>query len=692
MIPIITRRYINRDLSWLEFNARVLQEAADPSVPLIERWRFLGIFSNNLDEFYRVRYASIKRMSQMGKSKSLERDLAGFSPEDLLHEITDIVRRQQMEGQRIHDELVQRLAEEDIMIIDEKGLTQGQKEFVRAYFVEKVSPSVFTLMITDMAKLPELKDKSIYLAIKIVQKKDPDHPRYALIEVPADLIGRFIELPKYGKKYIMYVEDLIRYNLNYIFFIFEFDHIEAHVVKITRDAELDLDNDLSKSFLEKMAKSVRHRRSGDPVRLIYDRDISSDLLQYLVERMELDSFDSLIAGGRYHNKKDYIKFPNVGGPELENPALPPLHHPDLDLNRSLLEVIKKKDVLLFLPYHTFSYYIRFLREAAIDPKVRKIRITLYRLASKSRIISALINAAKNGKEVTVVIELQARFDEENNIRWTQELKQEGVRVIFGVRGLKVHSKVTLISRLENGKLKDYAAIGTGNLNESTARIYTDYHLLTSDRKITKELGMLFDFFDSNYLVQKYEHLLVSPHYTRSGFCQLINREIENAKNGLPAGIWIKMNSLSDLDMIDKLYEASQYGVKVKLIIRGICSLIPGKKGLSENIEVISIVDRFLEHTRLFIFANGGEAAYYIGSADWMKRNIDYRVEVTVPVYSKSIQKELMDHFEICWNDNVKARWQGEKTSNTYRNDGKKPLRAQLALYDYHKKKLKKKRE
>lgn len=690
MIQNSKRRYVNRDLSWLEFNARVLQEAADPSVPLIERWRFLGIFSNNLDEFYRVRYASIKRMSMMGKSKSISRELAGFAPEELLHEITDIVRTQQKEGQRIHDELVDLLDKEDIRIVDEKGLTSGQKDFVRKFFIEKVSPAVFTLMIDEIDTLPQLNEKALYLAIKIVKKSAPDQPRYAMIEVPADLIGRFIELPKYGKRYIMYLEDLIRYNLNYIFFIFEFDQVEAHVVKITRDAELDFDNDLSKSWLEKMARSLRDRRTGDPVRLIYDRDISSDLLQYLVERMDLDNFDSLIAGGRYHNKKDYISFPNVGGAELENNKLPALNHPDLDLNKSLLDVIRKKDVLLFLPYHTFSYYIRLLREAAIDPQVRSIKITLYRLASKSRIIGALINAAKNGKKVTVVIELQARFDEENNIRWTNKLKQEGVDVIFGVRGLKVHSKVTMISREENGKIRDYAAVGTGNLNESTAKIYTDYHLLTSNKKITKELNMLFDFFDSNYLVQKYEHLIVSPHFTRSRFTDLIDREIHNAKNGMKAAIWIKINSLSDLDIIDKLYEASQYGVKIKLIIRGICSLIPGQKSLSENIEAISVVDRFLEHTRMFIFENGGDRSFYIGSADWMTRNIDHRVEVTVPVYSKKVQGELMDHFDICWSDNVKARIHTKEGGNPYKQSGRKAVRSQIALYDYHKKKLKKK--
>ncbi len=691
MTEDLKKRYVNRDLSWLEFNARVLQEAADPSVPLIERWRFLGIFSNNLDEFYRVRYASIKRMGSMGRSKALVRELAGYTPAELLNEITKKVRLQQIEGERIHDELLELLDKEDIRFVDEQELTKGQKEFVRRYFVEKVSPLVFTLMIDELDKLPELNDKSFYLAIKILRKKDPDRPRYALIEVPAAMIGRFVELPKYGKRYIMYLEDLIRYNLNYIFFIFDFDQIEAHVIKITRDAELDLDNDVGRSWLEKMSRSIRDRRTGDPVRLIYDQDIPADLLDYLVRHMDLDSMDSLISGGRYHNKKDYLSFPNVGGPELENPSLPALRHPDLDLERSLLEVIRRKDALLVLPFHSFSYYIRLLREAAIDPAVQSIKITLYRLASQSRIINALINAAKNGKQVTVVIELQARFDEANNIRWTRELKQEGVEVIFGVRGLKVHSKVLLISRKEGNKIREYAAIGTGNLNESTAKLYTDYHLFTCDKRISRELKMLFEFFDSNYLQQDYEHLIVSPHFTRKRFYELIDREIEQAKKGRKAAIRMKLNSLSDMGIIDKLYEASQCGVRIQLIVRGICSLIPGKKGLSEHIEVISIVDRFLEHTRFFYFENAGDPSVHLGSADMMTRNIDHRVEVTVPIYDRDIQRELIEHFEICWRDNVKARLQGPEVQNTYRESSKKMHRSQVDLYQYCKKRLKKKR-
>ena len=691
MTEDLKKRYVNRDLSWLEFNARVLQEAADPSVPLIERWRFLGIFSSNLDEFYRVRFASIKRMGQMARSKALIRDLTGYTPEELLNEITKKVRLQQIEGERIHDELVELLDKEDIRFVDEQELTKGQKEFVRRYFVEKVSPLVFTLMIDELDKLPELNDKSFYLAIKILRNKEPEKPRYALIEVPAAMIGRFVELPRYGKRYIMYLEDLIRYNLNYIFFIFDFDQIEAHVVKITRDAELDLDNDVGRSWLEKMSRSIRDRRTGDPVRLIYDQDISPDLLHYLKKYMELDDLDSLISGGRYHNKKDYLNFPNVGGPELENPILPALRHPHLDLEKSLLEVIRKKDALLVLPYHSFSYYIRLLREAAIDPAVQSIKITLYRLASQSRIINALINAAKNGKEVTVVIELQARFDEANNIRWTQELKQEGVVVIFGVRGLKVHSKVLLISRKEGGKIRDYAAIGTGNLNESTARIYTDYHLFTCDKRISRDLNMLFEFFDSNYLQQNYEHLVVSPHFTRKKFYALIDREIEHAKNGRPAAIRMKLNALADIGIIDKLYEASQSGVRIQLIVRGICSLIPGREGLSEHIEVISVVDRFLEHMRLYYFENNGDPSVLMGSADLMTRNIDHRVEVLVPVYDTDIQQELLEHFNIYWRDNVKARLLDPESQNSYRPSSDEACRAQIDLHTYYREKLKKKR-
>ncbi|WP_421754271.1 polyphosphate kinase 1 [Croceimicrobium sp.] len=682
-----SKRIIARDISWLAFNERVLQEALDSeNNPLIERLRFLGIFSSNMDEFFRVRYASMKRLAQMTDQK--QERLGAMEPEQVLMEISEKVQVMQARSQEINDQLMQALSEHDIEIVNEKELTAGQQEYVRKFFIEKVSPTVFTLMLGQSQELPELRDKSIYLAIRMYVKQNPDEPRFALIEVPSEQVGRFVSLPRYGKQYVMYLEDVIRYNLEYILFIYNIDRIEAHTVKITRDAELDLDDDVSKSFLEKMTRSVKNRRSGDPVRFVYDKEIAEETLQYLVGEMDLDSYDSLIAGGRYHNKKDLIKFPNIGDKELEFESLPQLAHPDLDMDRSILEVLDTKDVLLFLPYHNFSYIIRTLREAAIDPEVRSIDITLYRMASDSRVISALVNAAKNGKEVTAVIELQARFDEANNIQWTEVLQSEGVNVIFGVQGLKVHSKVILITKEVQGKEQLYASVGTGNFNESTSKLYTDYHLLTADRRITKDVARVFDFLRNNYKVKKYRHLLVSPHDTRKGFIKLIEKEIENAKKGLSSGIKMKLNSLSDVKLIDKLYEASAYGVQVQMVIRGICSLVPGQKGMSENIEAISILDRFLEHSRLIIFENGGDPKYFLGSADWMPRNLDYRVEVTTPVYDEKVKRQLRDHFEIIWKDNVKSRWHNAELNNEYRQIRGPKIRSQYAMHDYVKKQLK----
>lgn len=683
------KNIINRDKSWLQFNARVLQEAADKSVPIIERMRFLGIHSNNLDEFFRVRYASVKRMGLMGDKKS-RKILGGYSAKELLSELTEIVIAQQKLSQEIYDELIEELKNHEIHIIDETALTANQSHFVRKYYVEKVSPAIFILMLNEARPFPELRDKSIYLAIKLEQTASDTEPIFALIEVPTELIGRFVILPKYGKHYIMYLDDLIRYNLDYVFFIFKFNQIEAKTIKITRDAEMDLDDDINKTFLEKIERGLKERQLADPVRFVFDKSISPDVLSMLMKRMDLSQYDSLIAGGRYHNKKDLMKFPNVGGPELEHQNFEPVPHPDLDLDRSILKVIEKKDVLIFLPYHSFSYIIRFLREAAIDPYVTEIKISLYRLASESRVVSALINAAKNGKSVTVTVELQARFDEEANIFWTERLRSEGVRVITGIPGLKVHSKLCLVSRTKNGKTKDFAIVGTGNFHEGTAKLYTDYHQITANKAITKEVRQVFDFLQSNYLVFDYQHLIVSPHHTRNKLCALITQEIENAKKGLPAGIFLKMNSLSDVDMIEKLYEASKYGVKIKLIVRGICSLIPQVNGLSDNIWAISVVDRFLEHSRVFVFENGGEPKYYLSSADWMTRNLDYRVEVTAPVYDKNLQMQLRDHLELIWKDNVKSRLHNAAQDNAYKKHPGPRIRSQIEMFDYVKKTLKKK--
>ncbi|WP_432670266.1 polyphosphate kinase 1 [Flavobacterium sp. SM2513] len=692
-------RYIDREKSWLSFNARVLQEAGDSSVPLLDRLRFLGIFSNNLDEFFRVRFAAIRRLSLSGVSG--EKILGGISAEKLLKEITQIVIQQQSESLRILSNIENQLEKENVFIINEKEISADQQNFVKDFFIQKVSPALVTIILNDLAEFPVLKDTSGYLAIKLVMKpkeksssllnivKSPKAEiRYAIIEIPKT-INRFVELPKNdNKQFIILLDDVIRYNLNHIFNIFEFDKVEAHMIKITRDAQLEIDSDLSKSMLEKIATSVKDRRIGEPVRFVYDQSIGKDTLKFFLSKMHIDSTDSIIPGGRYHNRRDYMDFPNLGRFDLLYQNNPPLPVEGLSLEGSILEKIKTKDYLVNAPYQSFSYIIKFLREAALDPKVTAIKITLYRLARNSQIISSLINAAKNGKKVTVQIELQARFDEASNIYYAEQMQMEGIELIFGIKGLKVHSKICMIERIEEGKIHRYGIISTGNFNESTAKVYTDVTLFTSHQQILKDVAKIFDFFDVNYRLHRYKHLIVSPHYTRTRFNRLIDREIMNAHLGKPAYMKLKMNSLSDFKMIDKLYDASRAGVKIQLQVRGICSIIPGVKGMSENIEAISIVDKYLEHSRVYIFGNDGEPEVYISSADFMNRNLDSRVEVTCPIYDKSIQKELIDNFDIGWKGNVKARIHSENLDNKYRLRGNKPIfRAQLETYNYYRNNL-----
>ena len=674
----------NRDISWLKFNARVLQEAEDPDVPLIERIRFLGIHSNNMDEFFRVRYSFVRRL-QLSTVKNHEDNLEGHSPGKLLKQLSKLVNEQQQLSQKIYEHLRGELAKESIEIISEQELTQKQAQFVRDVYRNQVSPALTNLMLSQAPEFPYLRDKGIYLAVRLMKG---DSEQFSIIEVPSGAMNRFIALPKYGKQYIMYLDDVLRYNLSSIFHIFNYDSIEAHTVKITRDAELTLDDDVSKSFMEKVQKGLLERREGDPVRFVYDRNISEVTLNLLVDGLSISEFDGLIAGGRYHNKKDLVRFPNVGGPSLEHKKLPIIPHPALDEDRSIISVLKKQDVLLFTPYHDFGKVIRLLREAAIDPKVRVLKVTLYRLASQSRIISALVNAAKNGKDVTVFIELQARFDEANNIKWTNMLRAEGIKVVSGVPGLKVHSKLTLIRRDEGKeKLVDYCVVGTGNYHEGTAKIYTDYHLLTSKKQITKEVRKVFTFIESPYKQYNYKHLLVSPNSTREGIFALIDREIAHARAGREAKFWVKINSVSDHEMIAKLYEASASGVSIRMIVRGINCIDFSNKALSGTIEAISIVDRFLEHTRAFCFHNNGQSEYYISSADWMTRNLNRRVEVTVPIYDDKIKRQLRDHFEILWKDNTKSRIFDANQSNAYRKLNGPKIRAQLDMHAYVKKQL-----
>lgn len=688
-------RYIDREKSWLAFNARVLQEAADESVPLLDRLRFLGIFSNNLDEFFRVRFAAIRRLSLSGKTG--EKILGGISAQQLVKDITTIVIQQQLESLRVLSIIEKQLEKENIIIVNESQLCQEHQEFVHDFFIEKVSPELVTIILNDLAEFPLLKDAAGYLAIKLVMKTDEkprilglvkpkNEVRYAIIEIPKN-INRIVVLPSIGvKQYIMLLDDVIRYNLNNIFNIFDYESISAHMIKITRDAQLDIDSDMSKSMLQKIATSVKDRRIGEPVRFVYDKTIDKDTLAFFLNRMKIESTDSIIPGGRYHNRRDYMSFPNLGRFDLLYQQKKPLDVVGLSFEGSILQKISQKDYLICAPYQSFSYVIKFLREAALDPKVTSIKITLYRLAKNSQIISSLINAAKNGKRVVVQIELQARFDEASNISYAEQMQQEGIELIFGIKGLKVHSKICVIERLEENKLVRYGFISTGNFNESTAKVYTDVTLLTSHQQILKDANKIFEFFDINYRLHRYKHLIVSPHYSRSKIYKLIDREIHNAEAGRPAYINLKMNSLSDFAMIDKLYAASNAGVKMKLQIRGICSLIPGVKGMSENIEAISIVDNFLEHTRVFIFCNDDKPAVYISSADFMTRNLDGRVEVTCPIYQEDIKKQLIDSFEVGWKGNVKARYHSEKLDNKYRirKENEPVFRAQLETYNYYK--------
>lgn len=673
--------YINREISWLDFNARVLQEASDQTVPLIERLRFLGIFSNNLDEFFQIRFATVKRISQSDLTG--RKALGGITAIELLEGITSLVITQQRESLEILKEIEKELEKENIIFLDEKQVTPEQESYLNRFFIEKVAPALVTVILQEEKQ--DLSDNKAFLVVTLnIKEQDADKPMYALIELPKEL-DRFVVLPKEGEKqFVMLLDDLIRYNFHQIFNLFDYTSIEAHMVKITRDAELDLEEDVGKSYIEKIRNSVEERMIGDPVRLVYDKKILDSTLQFIMNKLGISSTDSLIPGGKYHHKRDYMNFPSLGRNDLLYPKVPSLEVKGLRLDGNIIKSTAEKDYLLYAPYHNYYYVIKFLREAALDPKVKNIKITLYRLSQNSQVVSSLINAAKNGKKVTVQIELQARFDEKNNIVFAERLEAAGVVLIFGVPGLKVHTKICLIEREESKKIKRYGFISSGNFNESTAKVYTDYTLFTSNQKILKDVSKVFGFFEVNYKVKTYKHLIVSPHYTATVLNRLIDKEIENAFSGKPAKIKLKLNSITNYKIIDKLYQASNAGVEVHMIVRGVCCLIPGVPGMSENIEVISIVDKYLEHPRVYIFENGGDPHMYISSADLMTRNIDNRVEVACPIYDKELQKQLLDTFLISWNDNVKARKINGKIQNEFKKSSGKPYRSQWEIHEYFK--------
>ncbi len=670
---------VNREISWLAFNHRVLQEAGDPSVPLIERLRFLGIFSDNLDEFFKVRVASLRRMVELDiKAKKL----VGGNPEKILKQIQQIVLEQQKEFEKIYFRIIDALKRHNIYLVDEHSVPAEHEEYLHRVFHDKVLPALNPIMLDAEKPFPQLKDKSIYLAIKLTSKNPEIKKQYALMEVPAKEVGRFIILPQIGKKkYIIILDDVIRVGLPDVFSIYHFDDFEAHTIKITRDAELDIDNDMSKSFLEKISKGISERTKGQPVRLVYDHAIPTDLLNFILKKLELDVLDNIIPGGKYHNFKDFMKFPNIGPLSLQYKKVSKINHPAIRKNTSILETIRKKDLFLHFPYHPFSHFLDILREAAIDPYVTEIKMTAYRVAYGSKVMNTLINACQNGKNVTVIIELQARFNEASNIYWSKKLQEAGANVYFGIRGLKVHAKLLYISRKKGKETTRYAGISTGNFNEETANVYVDIVMLTANPELVRDTGKVFEFLESPYLPVQYHHFLTSPVFMRRKLCLLVDRETKHALAGKDAYILMKLNNLVDQDMIMRLYKASQAGVKITLLIRGICSLIPGEKGLSENIEVYSLVGRYLEHSRIMIFCNDNQEEYYIGSADWMTRNLDHRVEIFSPVFDKPLKDELRKIMELQLQDNVKTRVVNKELNNVYKQDGKKTrINAQMKMY------------
>lgn len=673
--------YIEKELSWLSFNERVLQEAADKLNPLIERMRFLGIYSNNLDEFYKVRFADLKRRILIGEEQG--------SP-SVLRQLLNNIQQRVMETDQVFDtlynDLLLEMARNQIFLINERQLSPNQQSWLRHYFIQHLRQHITPILINQETNLTEfLKDDYTYLAVEIIRSNDTI--RYALLEIPSDKVPRFINLPPEAprrRKPMILLDNILRYCLDDIFSgFFDYDSLNAYSMKMTRDAEYDLVSEMESSLLELMSSSLKQRLTAKPVRFVYQRDMPQAMVELLCHKLGISNYDSVIPGSRYHNFKDFIRFPDVGKASQVYKPLPPLRHVWFDGFRNGFDAIRQHDILLYYPYHTFEHVLELLRQASFDPSVLAIKINIYRVAKDSRIMDAMIHAAYNGKKVTVVVELQARFDEEANIHWAKRLTEAGVHVIFSAPGLKIHAKLFLISRREGNDVVRYAHIGTGNFNEKTARIYTDYSLITADARITNEVRRVFSFIENPYRPVNFDYLMVSPQNSRRMLYQLIDREIANAQNGLPAGITLKVNNLVDKGLVDRLYTASSVGVKVNLLIRGMCSLIPNLPGISENIRVISIVDRFLEHDRIYIFENDGDKRVFLSSADWMTRNIDHRIEVAVAVLDPTIKQRILTIIAILFSDTVKARIIDKEMSNHYVPRGnRRKVRAQLAIYNY----------
>ena len=671
--------YLDRDISWMYFNRRILQEAVRNNVPLLERLAFLGIYSNNLDEFFRVRMATQSRVAECSdKSAVRERQKA----RNLIKQIGELNSEYAHDYIQAVHEVIKSLRDENIFLVSDKELTSEQQEFVRTYYKDKINGFIVPVWFSAIKHFDKEADENIYLAVKMMKRGEIRSCDYAFLELPLALCGRFVRLPdNEGKSYLMYIDDVIRFALPLVFEGLEYTDFEAYAFKFTRDAEMEIDNDLRTGTMQKIAKGIKSRKRGAPLRVIYDSAMPRDLLKRVLNKLDLETWDTLMATGRYQNHKDLIRFPDCGRQDLKYPTWIPILKKELDGPKSLLEKIQERDRFIHVPYHSFDSYIRVLQEAAVNKNVHSIKISLYRLAKESKVVKALIGAARNGKKVTVVIELLARFDEASNIDWSKRMQDAGIKVIFGVEGLKVHSKITYIG-MKTGP--DIACISTGNFHEGNARMYTDCLMMTAAHRLVKDVDSVFDFIERPYSPVHFKELLVSPNEMKRKFISLINTEIKNKALGKPAYIKVKINHITDLSIVRKLYEAAEAGVEVDLLVRGNCSLIPGGMRVKNHLRITAIIDRYLEHSRIFIFANGGPEKIFMGSADWMPRNLDNRVEVVTPVYDPTIRTELRRIVNFGLKDTVQARIVDGKGGNLFKEpvDGQ-PFRSQEELYAYY---------
>lgn len=671
------KTYLPRDISWMYFNRRILQEAGKNTVPLLERLSFLGIYSNNLDEFFRVRVATLSRIAECDNKEAKKNKEEAL---EILKEINKLNTAFSKDFEKINAEINKQLKEEGIFLLKDTELDEDQKEFVRSFYIQNLNGVVIPVWYSAVKYLDLETDENIYLAVRLSKgSSEKKKFEYAFLELPVGVCGRFVRLPdKDGKSYLMYLDDVIRFCLPHIFCGLEYTEYEAYSFKFTRDAEMEIDNDLRNGMLQKISKGVKSRKRGEPLRVVYDSTMPKLLLKQVLSKLDLDKLDIVLAGGRYHNHKDLMKFPDCGRKDLKYPVWNPILKSELAGDESILKLIRQSDRFIHVPYHSFDSYIRVLQEAAVNKEVKAIKTTLYRLAKDSKVIKALIGAARNGKKVTVVIELLARFDEASNIGWSKKMQDAGIHVIFGVEGLKVHSKITHIT-MKSGN--DIACISTGNFHEGNARMYTDYMLMTASRPIVREVNAVFSFIERPYSPVRFKELLVSPNEMKNKFVKLINDEIRNKEAGKPAYIKVKINHITDPVIVSKLYEAARSGVPVELLVRGNCSLYPDLHDLNGNMKVVGIIDRYLEHSRIFIFAAGGEEKIFIGSADWMPRNLDNRIEVVTPIYDPAIKEDLKRVVQFGLDDTKQGRivdGYGTNESNTLA-DGS-VFRSQEELY------------